>query len=350
MKLFECNCCSQLVYFENTTCERCEHRLGFYPEKFQLLTLVPKEDHWKALNGSDKKFRFCANEEYDACNWLIDADEDSEYCEACRFNRTVPDLGDAEKLHLWRKIEIAKHRLIYSLMKFRLPLIDKDQDPKKGLAFDFLADTEDRKIMSGHANGLITLNIAEADSVDREKARTSMDESYRTLLGHFRHEIAHYYWDVLVSNQKWLDPFHKLFGDETADYKEALEAHYKNGPPADWNNRFVSAYASSHPWEDWAESWAHYLHLIDTLETAHAFGLRIRPRVGDEEHQGTADFDPYHRKDFDELIDAWLPLTYAVNSLNRSMGQPDLYPFVLPPEVMEKMRFIHRLIREVGVA
>jgi hypothetical protein len=175
-----------------------------------------------------------------------------------------------------------------------------------------------------------------------------MGESYRTLLGHFRHEVGHWYWEVLVRDggEGRLEAFRALFGDERQDYAAALKAHYENGPAEDWRSRFITSYASAHPWEDWAETWAHYLHMVDTLETAAAFGLRIRPRVAPEEVlSAELDKDPHAPgRDINELVTEWVPLTFAVNSLNRSMGQPDLYPFVLSPPVVEKLGFIHGLI------
>jgi hypothetical protein len=188
------------------------------------------------------------------------------------------------------------------------------------------------------------INIAEADDAERERRRQGMAEPYRTLLGHLRHESGHYYWERLVRQGPWLEEFRSCFGDERRDYQVCLQAHYTEGPPPDWQQRFVSAYGSAHPWEDWAETWAHYLHIVDTLETAQAFGLRLSPAAGsDPALAAIADFDPYRERSFDSLIDTWLPLTYAVNSLNRSMGQPDLYPFVIAPAVVAKLRFIHDL-------
>jgi len=195
----------------------------------------------------------------------------------------------------------------------------------------------------GHDDGLITINIAEADSPFREKTRKEMGETYRTLLGHFRHEIGHYYWDRLVANSPFHEPFRQLFGDERASYEKALEDHYHNGAPPDWPTRFVSSYASMHPWEDWAESWAHYLHMVDTLDTARSFGLVLRPDVPSREKLQVGarrlDFN-----DFDGLARAWVPVTVALNGLNRSMGLPDLYPFVLSEPAVEKLRFVHEVV------
>ena len=198
--------------------------------------------------------------------------------------------------------------------------------------------------MTGHDRGLITLDLAEADDPSRERQRQSMREPYRTLLGHFRHEIAHYYWDRLVRNSPAIEEFRRLFGDEGVDYVASLQGYYAQGPAPNWQERFVTAYASAHPWEDFAETWAHYFHMVDTLETAAAFGLRLRPTVANRADLATViDFDP-RLADMARIIDAWLPLTFAVNSINRSMGQPDLYPFVLAPPAIWKLTFVHDLI------
>lgn len=293
--------------------------------------------------------RYCANAGYHACNWLLDADSDSDLCRACALNRTIPDLRVEGNLLRWRKLELAKHRLIYSLLRFRLPLRSQHEDPERGLAFDFLADPhpdfrEEAAVMTGHADGVITINIAEADDAERERQRLTMAEPYRTLLGHFRHEVGHYYWSALVGDHAdVLTAFREQFGDERQDYAQALQQHYSAGV-GDWQPLYVSAYASAHPWEDWAETWAHYLHIVDVLETAYVYGVSIQPRKGPPDLAAQADFNAYRMADFDALIQAWLPLTYAMNSLNRSMGQPDLYPFVLPPPVMQKLHFVHDLI------
>ncbi|MFO1389103.1 putative zinc-binding metallopeptidase [Cellvibrio sp.] len=252
---------------------------------------------------------------------------------------------------LWTKIESEKRRLIYSLLSLSLPLTPQSEDAPE-LAFDFLAeststDVEVNPVLTGHANGLITLNINEADSAYREKMREQMAEPYRTLLGHFRHESGHYYWDVLVRDSDWLEEVRNLFGDDTLDYSVSLKAYYENGPAENWQLSYVSAYASSHPWEDWAETWAHYLHIVDTLETARDFGLQVHPRLTDsEELQAEVELNPYRTKNFRDIIDNWLPLTYALNSLNRSMGHEHAYPFVLSELVIQKMDLIHRIVQK----
>jgi hypothetical protein len=205
--------------------------------------------------------------------------------------------------------------------------------------------------MTGHEAGIITIALAEADDAQREYRRTQLNEPYRTLLGHFRHEVGHHYWDILVSQSPHLDEFRRLFGDETADYATALQRHYADGPPPDWQAAFISSYATSHPWEDFAESWAHYLHLVDTAEVASSFGLRLAPRVDPRGALNTrVEFDPYGLETLEPLIDSWAPLSALINSFNRAVGHGDAYPFVLTPPVIEKLGFIHALVREAGAA
>lgn len=356
MKLFQCHNCGQLLYFENTHCERCGCLLGFIAEKSTLSALsATGENTWRALAAPADVFRFCANSAYDACNWLVAAESGDAFCRACRLNRTIPDLDVSANLILWRRLEAAKHRLVYGLLRLGLPLISKHDDPEKGLAFDFLAGSgptfrEGPQVITGHAQGLITINIAEADDVERERHRRDMAETYRTLLGHFRHEIGHHYWERLVRGGLWQDAFRETFGDERADYATALATHYAEGPSADWRQDFVSGYASAHPWEDFAETWAHYMHIVDTLETAAAFGLTIHAGIGAAALlEMQIAFDPYRHTEFDALMAAWMPLTLAVNSLNHSMGQPELYPFVLTPRVMGKLRFVHGLVHGADI-
>jgi hypothetical protein len=355
MKLFECQNCGQPLYFENTSCESCGLRLGYLPEQ-QVVTALQEADRlWRPLAVPDKLHRFCANARHDVCNWLVGLEQPEIFCAACRHNRTIPDLTVPENLIHWRKIELAKHRLFYTLLKLRLPLSTRAED-ENGLAFDFLSPPADESgqpgpVITGHAGGLITLNVAEADDLERERQRKSLAEPYRTLLGHFRHEIAHYYWDHLVaSTPAALEEFRRLFGDEREDYQAALQHYYDTGPAPDWSERFVTAYASAHAWEDFAETWAHYFHMVDTIETAGAFGVRLRPQVAKGAGlDAVVDFDP-HTAAMDRIIDTWLPLTFAVNSINRSMGQPDLYPFVLAPPAIWKLAFVHERIHAVDAS
>ena len=234
------------------------------------------------------------------------------------------------------------------------PVENKYDDPEHGLAYDFLASPDDPEappVLTGHADGVITLNIAEADDVERERRRHDLHEPYRTLLGHFRHEVGHYYWDRLIKDTPRIDLFRERFGDEREDYAQALQRHYQQGAPVDWQERFVSAYASSHPWEDWAETWAHYLHMTDTLETAAACGLSLRPGRTDEPTLKTPPPAPGSRRfaSFDRVIESWFPLTYVLNNLNRGMGLPDGYPFVLSRPAVDKLRFVHETLNSVPI-
>lgn len=345
--------CRHVLYFENSRCERCHFILGFSDRSLQLTPLIELDNNAYKIYGDNSVnlYRYCKNQEYRVCNWLVPLKDKNLYCTACRLNRTIPDLTKDEYRQQWTSIERAKHGLVYSLLKMKLPLQSKTVDPENGLSFDFLADEreqEHHKILTGHSEGLITLNIAEADDISREMARKAMDEVYRTVLGHFRHEIGHYYWDGFIDNTPYLEQCRELFGDDREDYGEALKKHYEKGAPPDWRGQFISAYATMHPWEDWAETWAHYLHIIDTLETASSFGVSIHPKIADDSlliHEEIK-VDPHSIQDFNEIIGLWLPLTFALNSLNRSMGLHDLYPFLISAKVIDKLSFIHKVCYE----
>ncbi len=387
MRLFNCEVCGQLLYFENTQCMRCGATLGYLPNKNRLSALNPAAGEegvvsggtaseeaaqgqaagadgsgqpevgaqaapqlWRPRADPDRTYRFCTNAQHEACNWMLPDDAPDQFCQACRHNRTIPDLSDRQNMERWRKIEVAKRRAFYGFIRLGLPLRNRVEDPVAGLAFDFLADAPDaaQKVMTGHDNGLITLALVEADDVERVRRRNMMGEPYRTLLGHFRHESGHYFWDRLVRDGGRLAQCRKIFGDDTQDYGAGLQRHYKEGPPPEWQEHFVSSYATAHPWEDFAETWAHYLHIVDTLEMARAFGIGIDP-AADRRNELTAevDFDPYRSTDINELMEAWVPLTAAVNSLNRCMGTADLYPFVLSPGVVRKLGFIQALVHDL---
>jgi len=355
MRIYTCQRCSQLTYFENTACTRCGATLAFTPENLALTAMDSDVDGMlvpiAATPWHARRYRHCINRHLHAtCNWAVDANDPSPFCVSCRLNRTIPDLSVDGNLQRWQRIENEKRRLIYSLLRLGLPVTHRDDNPS-WLLFDFLADTQlddntREPVYTGHENGLITLNIAEADSVHREKTRTQMAEPYRTLLGHFRHESGHYYWDRLVKHSPWLEAVRETFGDDRVDYSSALDHYYHHGARENWQSQFVSAYASAHPWEDWAETWAHYLHIIDTLEMAHEFGLRIEPRVTQQaDLQSYIALNPYEETRIETLIDHWLPLTYALNSLNRSMGHEPLYPFVLSATAIQKLTLVHHIAR-----
>jgi hypothetical protein len=343
MKLFTCSACRQVLFFDNFTCGSCGRALAYLPDRGVLSALEPGDEagELRALAANGAAYRMCRNGlEHAACNWAIPAAETGDYCFACVFNQVVPNLADEKAKEDWRKLERAKRRLFYTLMGLGVPL-ERKQNGDRGLAFAFKQDSAAEKVFTGHSDGLVTINVAEADDPFREKIRQDLGEAYRTVLGHFRHEIGHYFQMRLVDGTTNVEEFRRLFGDERADYKAALDRHYQDGPPPDWPQRFVSPYASMHPFEDFAETWAHYLHMVETLDTARSYGLALRPQpVGGAKVTDLSarrlDFD-----DFDDLMTGWVPLTLAMNSLNRAMGMPDLYPFVLTEAVRAKLRFVH---------
>lgn len=361
MKIFHCDHCRHLLFFENVRCVNCGHDLAYLPD---LRVVGSLEADGESLGGTrrwrtpipraaGRTYKLCENySAHNVCNWAVPADDPYSLCASCRLTRVIPDLSEPEHEASWYKLEVAKRRLVYTLAALELPLFNKSDDPERGLAFEFLADPEDPaapRVLTGHADGVITINLAEADDAAREKRRVQLHEPYRTLLGHFRHEVGHYYWERLIRDDRsLLEGFRALFGDERADYAEAVRRHYAAGATADWQERFISAYATTHPWEDWAETWAHYLHMIDALETAAACGVRLRPpREGDPALRGIADPTGDDSVPFDELMESWFPLTYMLNNLNRGLGQADAYPFVIPVPVVDKLRFIHDTVAGV---
>ncbi len=352
MKVFHCDHCAHLLFFENTGCVQCGHQVAYLPDLGDLGSLEPIGDgQWRSPlpAARDRSYRLCRNYvEMDVCNWAIASDDPNPLCVSCRLTQLIPDVSQAATRLAWYKLEVAKRRLVFTLKELELPLGPGAHTDDPGLAFEFKADSPDPnapRVMTGHSAGLITVNIAEADDAERERRRAAVHEPYRTLLGHMRHESGHYYWGRLIKEQASVASFRQLFGDERADYGASLRTHYEQGPPADWPFRFVSSYASSHPWEDWAETWAHYLHMFDTLETAAACGLSLKPRRTDEPALANVPAVAGRRRQtFDRVIDSWFPLTYALNNLNRGLGLPDGYPFVLSTPAVEKLRFVHDVI------
>ncbi len=349
MKIFHCNHCQQLVFFENIQCVKCGHALAYLPDQVLLASLEPLGDNlWRSPAAEDRTYRLCENySRENVCNWAVPADDPHPLCQSCRLTRVIPDLDRPGRKEAWYRMEVAKRRLIYTLVNLRLPLANKTDDPERGLAYEFLADPDDPNappVLTGHDNGVITINLAEADDAERERRRQQLGEPYRTLLGHFRHEIGHYYWDRLIKDSRRIDDFRHLFGDERLDYSEALKNHYNRAPSADWQEHYISHYASSHPWEDWAETFAHYLHMVDTLETAAAWGLALRPPEANELSLKLGRPEKVPERSFDELIEDWFPVTYVLNTLNRGMGLPDAYPFVLSTPAINKLRFVHETI------
>ena len=376
-RAYRCQC-GRPVFLRNSQCLACGTPLGYVIDRLGVVPLAPvpaesgdegqgegaEPDSFTVFGNPDgRRYSRCANLLTAAsCNWMVpapregdDASSDADglapgYCLSCSVTRTIPDLSVESNGELWRKLEHAKRRLISQLLALGLPVVSRHADPVHGLAFDFLSNMPGSPhVMTGHEHGVITLNAEEAEDAVRERIRAEMREPYRTLLGHFRHEIGHYYWDLLVQPTPWLEEFRALFGDERADYSAALQRHYEQGPPPDWANRFVSSYASMHPWEDWAETWAHYLHMADTTDTAMSFGvdatnvelasdLFATDDLWQPEHPGAAKFL--------DFLNGWVLLTNVLNELSRSMGQPDYYPFVLPRAAVGKLQFIHCVVTQ----
>ncbi len=331
MKSFHCTC-GQRVFFDNTVCAACRAQLGFDPVSLDMVSMVPNSGGGY-VDGNGTVYNYCQNFfEHKVCNWLIPVKQTGPYCPGCERTQTIPSLDVPGNLLLWGRLEAAKRRLLYSLLSLGLPLAAADG--KRKLNFQFLEDRRrnpavaESFISTGHMDGTITINLDEADNVARQEARDEMLELYRTLLGHFRHESGHFYLYALVWGRGGQDTFRQLFGDERADYATSLDTYYRNGPPGQWSVRYISAYASSHPYEDWAETFAHYLHIVDALETAESAGLITLPAGASRDWLGE-----------------WMELSINLNEMNRSLGIDDSYPFVLSDTVREKLNFIDRLVR-----
>lgn len=347
MKIYPCGNCHHPVYFNNVTCENCKSELGYLPGEDRMIALAPGGTNWSGLAPGSDGLRYCENHRYNVCNWMISTSNSGGLCEACNLNNTIPDISKPDQLLEWRRLEFAKHKLVYALHRLGLQLTNPIAGKETPLEFDFLSeDAAGRPVLTGHASGRITINTAEANPLHRETTRIQMSERYRTLIGHFRHEVGHYYWDILVASKPdTLAAFRTLFGDDREDYQAALQRHYENGPLADWQGQYISKYATTHAWEDWAETWANYLHLLDMLETAHSFGMRVNPQIGPATMMTVATtFDPYLEPDIARIIAACIPLTFAVNTLNRGMGRKDLYPFIINAAVRKKLAFVHEVV------
>lgn len=339
MKRFYCDC-GQEVYFQNTYCGNCGRDLGFDPVTLTLLCGHRELGRFisQDSNHQTRTHKACSNHiDPLQCNWLLHEEDSQNQCVSCRATQTIPDLSQSKNPLRWQKLEQAKRRLYYTLLSLELDVRGRDEH-ENGLAFQFLEDQRTNPhvniehVLTGHNNGLITLNAAEADEGFLHTMKEAMNEPYRTLLGHFRHEVGHYYWMLLLKDE-FLVQFRRVFGDERFDYQRALSTYYEHGPARDWSVSFISGYATSHPLEDWAETWAHYLHITDTLDSAHAYGL--------------TDYEPC-KNDFDTWVAQWNHVSKVMNALNRSMGLADAYPFVLTPIILSKLRFIDQLIDSQG--
>jgi hypothetical protein len=326
---FACPSCGQRLAFENSVCLSCSNGVGFDVDLLDFV--VVRRDGTVA---GEPPRRMCGNLHTAGCNWVVT--DDAVLCRSCSLTRTRPADSDPE-MPGFAAAERAKRRLVVELVELGLPITDRRDDPERGLTFDLLSSHQSA-VTTGHDSGVITLDLAEGDDVHREQLRISMDEPYRTLLGHFRHEVGHYYFTVLVETAAERQEFRTLFGDPDTDYQAALDRHYAQGAPAGWESDYVSSYATMHPAEDWAETFAHYLHIRDTVDTAAAFGFAPAGSTAASPMGGPGGFT--------RLVDLWVPLAWALNMVNRSMGHHDLYPFALPPRVLEKMAFVHRLVTQ----
>ncbi len=359
MNTFHCQNCGHPIFFENVRCLKCSSDLAFLPDRMTMSAIEPADRAddgaplWRPKPRPQKRpsaarYRLCHNNAaYQACNFAVPGDDPNPLCVSCRQTHTLPDLSQPDNIQRWYRIESAKRRLFYTLAKMGLLDATPPNGERDGPIFEFLADQPGQQVITGHAQGLITLNVAEADDAERVKRRIEMHEPYRTLLGHLRHEAGHFYWDHLIGPlPDRLERFRELFGDERQDYTQALQAHYSGGQPPGWQDDYVSAYATAHPWEDWAETWAHYLHMVDLLETAASYNTRLTVPGTDSDVEDVINPLEAGAPDFDALVDQWVPVTLLVNSLNRSLGQEDAYPFALSVAALRKLRFVHDVICE----
>jgi len=352
MQVFNCDQCGHLVFFDSDHCLHCGATLAFLPQTLEMAAMQPLEGGWwqravPAAEDGAQLFRFCRNRtEYDACNFTVAGSEPHALCVSCRQTRWLPDLSDPSNLRRWRQIEAAKRLLYYNLARLGL----QPQDGWHGPVYHLLEDIEGQpRVMTGHDNGTITLNVAEADDEERARRRVSLNEPYRTLIGHFRHECGHFFWDLLIRDSpSRLERFRELFGDEREDYGEALQRYYaKEDKFSGWQDEFISAYAQSHPWEDWAETWAHYLHMVDLLETAASYQTHVTvPGPTTLNDQRVENPFGRQRPDFNTMLEQWVPLTLLLNSLNRSLGHSDAYPFALSAGARCKLLWVHELLQE----
>lgn len=342
MQSFECSICGQLLFFDNSACLQCGSELGFDLADRRLVALRRDADGDGALtrvDGAPGTFRRCANQLAARCNWVVPADAPESLCRSCRLTSVRPNDSEIDAMVAFADAEAAKRRLIDQVVALGLPLIDRVSDRERGVTFELLS-SRGRSVTTGHQAGVITLDLSESDDAHREFVRQQLGEQYRTVLGHLRHEIGHYFWPLLVVEGGALDEFRSLFGDERQSYQEALDQHYASSSPGDWTSTHVSQYATMHPWEDWAETFAHFLHIHDGLETATEFGIVI-----DEPSKAAGDraWPAATSDETDDLVRRWLGLTLAFNAMSRSIGQSDVYPFVLSPRVVEKLDFVRRM-------
>lgn len=331
MKTFTCSSCGARLFFENFKCLQCGSTLAYLPHRNELAT-IETDSEGVFRSSEETAYRLCKNSlVHNVCNEAVPIASPSNYCLSCQLTEVVPALFSERNRKLWYQLEMNKRRLIFGLRTLGLMPQSKKEDPVGGLSFRFLDDL-DGSVMTGHQNGVITITLEEADDAIRESRRQQLGEPARSLIGHFRHEVGHYYWDRLIQLQNRIPQFRNLFGDESLDYAQALKDYYLKADDNSWRKTYISRYATAHPWEDWAETFSHYLYIYDVTETAIAVGLLV----------GTG---PVTEMTFDDLLGHWFPVVLQLNELGKSSGKGPLYPYVLNESVREKLRFIDALVR-----
>ena len=336
MRIFRCERCDGIVPFTAQQCRDCAAPLGYSSEDRSIRVLVTTPDPATYRVGGHAQLMWrCLNTAW-GCNWLVATTDGTGWCRSCALTRGRPDDARPQAIEAWMAAEAAKRRLVHQLDELALPVEIRSPTAPHGLVFD-LVHLDDGGVVTGHLDGVITLDLAEADDQHREVQRCQLGEPYRTVIGHLRHEIGHYYWGRLVGQTDHLGEFRRRFGDERADYAAALERHRSDGA-ATWDERrFVTPYAAAHPFEDWAETFAHYLHIVDALDTAIAHDLVVADRARSV-RELVADHD------MGELLEAWAPVNSAVNAIAETLGAPTVYPFEPVGEVVRKLEFVHRQI------
>jgi hypothetical protein len=350
MKTFRCTNCQGIAFFDDTICTACGHRLAYSPERRTVVALEPAvDDQWRIVGDRDgTTVHLCRNVGEQACNQVLRPGQPLGLCDACLLTRTIPNLDHPGHREAWGRLERAKRRLLWTLQGLGLAWKSRAEDPQHGLMFDFLSEMDmpdGQRVSTGHTEGHIVVDAEEADDSVLAKNRKDLHESYRTVLGHFRHEAGHYYWNVLIRDRGREQGFRTLFGDERTDYEESLRNYYGGQRSSDWYTNHITQYASMHPWEDWAESFAHYLHMVDGVETAIDLAVALAPR---NEVLPAIDFGGATdavEMPFDDLLRHWGALSIALNQFNRGMGLQDAYPFAPSVKAIEKIRFVDKEVR-----
>jgi hypothetical protein len=333
-----CPHCRHFLYLDRLTCPNCGADLGYHMLSRQFHGL---RNNQTVIEG--RTWYTCSNREWD-CNWLVRDDAPAGRCFSCRLTRTRPAANDTVALEKLASVEEAKRRLLLQLGSLGLPIVGWDIAPG-GLGFDLVSSLSDGKpVMIGHANGIITIDLAESLDDRREAMRVRLGEPYRTILGHLRHEVGHYYQNVLLTSDESWARCRELFGDERASYKEAIAHHYRFGAPENWHESHISEYATMHPWEDFAETFAHYLHITGTLQTAAAIGIKLDASVTSMRDTDVVPLESYEDQPVQRLLNDWEWMSQAFNRINRSMGFRDLYPFDIVEPVRRKFDFMHEII------